>query len=59
MATVGQFIEVVSSLTLFLLHVNFQVIDVVVTQVLDGSAAEEIKAWLASATSKLRQRYFL
>ena len=44
---------------LFLLHVNFLVIDVLLTRVLSSSAVEEVKAWLPSATSKSRQTHFL
>ena len=40
---------------LFLLYVNFLTVEVILSQVWTGSAAEKIKAWLPSTTSKSRQ----
>ena len=42
----------------FLIHVNFPIVDVILTKVWTGGAAEETKDWLPSATSKPRQEHF-
>ena len=55
MIFVVQFIVLASCLMLLLLYVNILVIDIVLTQVLSRSEAEEVKAWFSSVSSKSRQ----
>ena len=59
MSTLTQFWDGGFIFILILLHIKFPIVDVILAEVWNGGAAEEIKASLQSATSKSCQLHFL